>query len=231
MKTRFSRCVEISGVSIPERIDGLNCSDDGIPKAWKIHHVYRYRLAKRYCKKKTVIDAGCGYGYGSYILSCTAEYVVALDTDCKFRPKYRKANIDFIVASCSHVPIRKTAIDVVVLYETIEHLEDPYLAIEQARICLKNDGRLLVSTPNRKYSKGASRYHLIEFLPDDLINLVSRAGFGMISVSGQTFAAWPLNPFVILDRIFSWLTIVNCAIGYPLPRYSFIVQIMAKKRV
>jgi 2-polyprenyl-3-methyl-5-hydroxy-6-metoxy-1,4-benzoquinol methylase len=62
----------------------LSFVDPRISRA-EIHyeHLYRYYFALHFVKDKKVLDLACGEGYGSYILSKSAEYVTGLDIDEK----------------------------------------------------------------------------------------------------------------------------------------------------
>jgi len=53
----------------------------------EIHYEYlhRYIFVTQFVEGKTVLDLGCGEGYGSYILSKLAERVVGIDIDEKTR--------------------------------------------------------------------------------------------------------------------------------------------------
>src|SRR4030042_1982829 len=43
----------------------------------------RYFYASRYCRGKKVLDSGCGYGWGSYIISQIAKKVIGVDKNKK----------------------------------------------------------------------------------------------------------------------------------------------------
>jgi len=44
-------------------------------------HLHRYYFASKFVEGKRVLDLACGEGYGSYILSKSAEHVVGVDID------------------------------------------------------------------------------------------------------------------------------------------------------
>ena len=67
---------------VPERIDALD-KNSGFPRSWSYHHIYRYNLTKKYCKNKIVLDVGCGYGYGSFILSKICKSIIGIDLSKK----------------------------------------------------------------------------------------------------------------------------------------------------
>jgi ubiquinone/menaquinone biosynthesis C-methylase UbiE len=49
---------------------------------------------------------------------------VAADAILHARAKYRAANVHFVVGACEAIPLAAGSIDVIVSFETIEHLVD-----------------------------------------------------------------------------------------------------------
>jgi SAM-dependent methyltransferase len=49
-----------------------------------------------------------------------------------------------------HLPIKNNALDLIVAFELVEHLNDPDLALHEFHRCLKNGGLLLLTTPTPK---------------------------------------------------------------------------------
>lgn len=132
-------------------------------------HIARYRFAEALVGGRTVLDAGCGVGYGAEILSRKAAQVYAIDLAAEAVSAGARAYADvrFVQGSCAGLPFRDASLDVVVAFEVIEHLEDWRGLLGEARRVLRPDGQLLVSTPNRLYY-GETRaepnpYHVYEF--------------------------------------------------------------------
>lgn len=132
-------------------------------------HIARYRFAEALVGGRTVLDAGCGVGYGSDILSVKASRVYAIDlaADAVAAGARDYADVRFVQGSCTGLPLRDASLDVVVAFEVIEHLEDWRGLLAEARRVLRPDGQLLVSTPNRLYYSAAraepNPYHVHEF--------------------------------------------------------------------
>jgi 2-polyprenyl-3-methyl-5-hydroxy-6-metoxy-1,4-benzoquinol methylase len=155
-------------------------------------HLVRYKLAAQLAAGKKVLDIACGSGYGSKILAeAGAEKVVAIDVDAEAvaeaKKKYTHANLEFRVGDAektlpvsvntprpSATPLDRGDLDtcskegtelfdLVVSFETIEHLKEveKYLA-EIARV-LALEGIFLVSTPNREVFGQKNPFHLHEF--------------------------------------------------------------------
>jgi SAM-dependent methyltransferase len=124
-------------------------------------HVHRYAFARRYAAGRRVLDAACGEGYGSAILAGAAREVVGVDIDpatvAHARTSYASVrNLSFVEGSAAELPLPDASVDLVVSFETIEHLEaadQPRMLAEFARV-LADGGALVLSAPNRpEYSE------------------------------------------------------------------------------
>jgi O-antigen biosynthesis protein len=140
-------------------------------------HWHRYLFAKELCKGKKVLDVACGEGYGSAYLASVAATVVGVDvsetTVEHAINTYSMENLSFINSSASQLPFNDNEQEVIVCYETIEHLDslDQESFMKEAKRILKDDGILLISTPNKLiYSDEpayANPYHLKEFYEEE----------------------------------------------------------------
>lgn len=86
--------------------------------------------------------------------------------------------IEYIKGDFLNTPYRDSYFDYVISGDTIEHLEDPGLLIEEmARIC-KSGGKLIISTPNkeREVRGKPTPEHVWEFEEDDMTMLMGRFG-------------------------------------------------------
>lgn len=112
----------------------------------------RYLEAGKLLKDaKSVLDFGCGSGYGCEILSDYAEKVVGYDIDSK---AVEYAN-DFHKISSTITFTDKMPSDIfdgIVAIESIEHVADISSAIEDFNRQLSQNGKLIMSTPNMKLS-------------------------------------------------------------------------------
>ena len=115
-------------------------------------HWHRYAFARRFLGGKRVLDVACGEGYGSAWLAAVAQHVVGVDIDpaaiAHARAKYASCgNLRFEQGSATALQLPERSIDVVVSFETIEHLageDQPRMLAECARV-LRPGGRLTVS--------------------------------------------------------------------------------------
>ncbi len=148
-------------------------------------HWHRYAFARRLVHGKRVLDAACGEGYGTALLGAVAKSVVGIDVDLATinhaSATYGEgARVQFIPTSCTGLPLPSASFDVIVSFETIEHLEpeeQPAMLAEFARV-LTPDGLLVISSPNRRLYSDArayvNKYHLRELYRDELARLLSR---------------------------------------------------------
>lgn len=138
-----------------------------------IEHYQRYQFASQLVKGKTVLDAACGEGYGSSLLSREAGCVIGLDLDGKTveraKQKYGNCKLSFQTGSIEKLPFADSFFDVVVSFETIEHVD---AEIQKNFLCeirrvMKENGILIMSTPNKAvYTdlvKGQNLFHVKEF--------------------------------------------------------------------
>ena len=157
-------------------------------------HWHRYIFASRFCSQKNVLDLASGEGYGTSFLSKKATHIHGLDVSPETihhaKSKYSGSNIDFVEAKATELPFENTSFDVVVSFETLEHLssEDQQLFISEINRVLKDDGLLIISTPNKKvYSDDANYsnpYHLSEFYKNDF-EIYLKAYFQHVSIFSQ----------------------------------------------
>lgn len=215
----------------PERIDALN-PDDPWPIRWKYHHIYRYHLAKRYCRNKKVLDVGCGYGYGSFILSTVSKKVVSIDVSEEAirsaKERYSKANLDFLTMDAERMDF-PDHFDVIVSFENIEHLGHPDFFLARAASLLKPSGLLIISSPNRRYTRGDNPYHFKEYGYDGFKDLLGKH-FAKVRIQGQYLLKWySLYPLRVLENRFPRVTLIPCILGKPFPRRSAVLIAVAGK--
>lgn len=127
-------------------------------------HLARYRLAARLARGRDVLDAACGEGYGSAMLAAAgAASVVGIDIDAPTVAHARDAHgIDAREGDVSRLPFDDATFDLVVSFETIEHVAEPEAALDEFRRVLSPGGVLVVSTPNTDEYLEDNPYHLHE---------------------------------------------------------------------
>ncbi len=160
-----------------------------------LEHTERYRFAGKYVKGKQVIELGCGTGYGSSILAqAGAKKVIALDISADAisyaKKHFPHKNVEYTVGSAEKTALLQKSADVVISFETIEHLANPDKFIAEAIRLLKDNGTCIISTPNAQTSFGDNPYHLKEFTAQELDILLTK--FSNRKYFGQRRVTYPL---------------------------------------
>ncbi len=125
----------------------------GVLQIW-LEHKNRYLFAKKFCQGLT-LDAACGTGYGKSILELPAGQYVGIDREFSATHTASELNKNvgnFIAADVLHLPFTNYQFDTILSFETIEHI--PYSSLDryfsEIKRVMKQEGKLLVSTPNRE---------------------------------------------------------------------------------
>jgi len=143
-------------------------------------HYHRYAFAKNIVNDKTILDAACGEGYGSNLLAESAQNVTGVDINKKTvdhaKNRYNKKNLSFIQASCTDLPFEDDSFDVVISFETLEHLKEQEKMLAEFNRVLKNNGFLIISTPDKKHYSDATgfvnEYHVKELYKEEFEQLI-----------------------------------------------------------
>ncbi|MGH2898589.1 MAG: class I SAM-dependent methyltransferase, partial [Solirubrobacteraceae bacterium] len=124
-------------------------------------HLARYRFAARLARGRAVLDAACGEGYGSAMLAAAgAASVVGIDIDAETVAHARATHgIDAREGDVGRLPCEDASFDLVVSFETIEHVAEPERALDEFRRVLSPGGILVVSTPNGDEYLEDNPYH------------------------------------------------------------------------
>lgn len=173
----------------------------------RIDHKVRYQTASKYIQRNdNVLDIACGVGYGSYIMAVnhSSANLTGMDISQKtidFANKYySRENIQYICGNCLKAPLQDGSFDVIVTYETVEHIDEDELFLTKLHKALKNTGTLILSTPNQDFlpfDKKQHPYHIKHYKKSEITDLLDQCGFEIKEVFGQPnsrsdkiFAGW-----------------------------------------
>jgi SAM-dependent methyltransferase len=134
------------------------------------HHV-RYRHAMQLVLGRSVLDAGCGVGWGSALLAgAGAASVTGLDLDAAALADARGRTdaASFVRGNLMELPFTDGCFEVIVCFEAIEHVAEPLAALDELRRVLVPDGVLTISSPNPGIYPSGNPFHVHEFEPDEL---------------------------------------------------------------
>jgi len=157
-------------------------------------HLSRYRFVAPLVAGCSVLDAGCGVGYGS--VQFTSEplrrYVGvdrSIDAIRQATQQYATAGRLFLVGDVGALPFDNGHFDIVLSFEVIEHLYDVDCYLTELRRVLHSGGTCVVSTPNKRWFSGdlAARcnpYHVREYHSAEFAQLLG-VHFPEVTLIGQ----------------------------------------------
>ncbi|HHW44265.1 MAG TPA: methyltransferase domain-containing protein [Desulfotomaculum sp.] len=118
-------------------------------------HLARYEFALPFVTGREVLDVACGVGYGSQMMARRAKKVTGVDVDPECiefaRANYGHERVTYQQGDVRKLPFPDECFDVVVCFETIEHVLEGEECFREARRVLRPGGIYLVSTPNRLF--------------------------------------------------------------------------------
>ncbi len=142
-------------------------------------HLARYEFAySSISRGDMVIDAACGCGYGSYILSRKAVRVYGIDSSIEaidYALKYY--NNDRIFYLQREIPCELPVANVGVCFETIEHVTNPLGLLKEFK---EKTNRLFASVPNQDrlpFKKEQFPFHHRHYTKYEFCELLLEAGW------------------------------------------------------
>jgi SAM-dependent methyltransferase len=173
-------------------------------------HIHRYGFAAEWVKNKRVLDIASGEGYGcDGLRRAGARAIIGVEINQEACARAtRKYGIDVRVGNAEAIPIDTGSIDVVVSFETIEHVARPESFLQEVKRVLAHDGVFIVSTPDKDlYSppgKGPNLYHCSEMTRGEF-QLLLESTFDTVTFFGQRpqFARW-WSPVSLISEVSPW---------------------------
>lgn len=153
-------------------------------------HIRRYEFASEFVKNKQVLDVACGTGYGSLLLAkSAARRVFGIDISkktIKYAQKhYPHKKLKFVVGDATDIPLANNSVDVVVCFETLEHVKKYRKLLDEVKRVLRKNGLLVISTPNKLLSnRGDNPYHVREFGEKEFGDILEN-NFSDVKIYGQ----------------------------------------------
>ncbi|MEP6938866.1 MAG: class I SAM-dependent methyltransferase [Rudaea sp.] len=168
-------------------------------------HWHRYAFARPFAAGRRVVDAACGEGYGSALLAQGAREVVGVDISTQAVEHARKRyagtdNLRFEQGDCTQLELPDAAYDLVVSFETLEHVAAQEALIAGFARILSADGVLIVSSPDKHAYSDVSgfrnEFHVRELYRGELLALLT-PHFPYVRLYGQKLlfqsAIWSLS--------------------------------------
>lgn len=158
----------------------------------RLEHYHRYAMVLDLVREKSVLDVASGEGYGSALMADVAFSVVGVDISEEAvrhaSSIYEKPNLKFSHGSVTNLNFPDASFDVIVSFETIEHVSEQDQMLAEIRRVLRPDGVFVISSPNRPiYSEESgehNKFHIKELDFSELDELL-RMHFPNIQYFGQ----------------------------------------------
>ncbi len=142
-------------------------------------HFLRYEFARSFCRSGSVVEIGCGHGFGALALDGVVRSYVGLDIDVDAIGWARKQIQTHLPRAEFHSierlddALNWEGCDVAIAFEVLEHLKQPEELLKVLWSVVREGGICLLSTPNGSNSKGdpalfVSPYHVREYRFDQL---------------------------------------------------------------
>lgn len=183
----------------------------------RVDHRARYSKAISFLNgDEKVLDIACGIGYGSFMIAREKMGVRVTGVDIsdkaiQFAERYYSLpNIRYICGDCLKVDLAPEVYDVVVSFETIEHIENAPGLLARLNTTLKEQGVLILSTPNEvimPFNKDQFPYHVRHYSRTDLEKMLENNGFIIERVfcqkdrmSGEIHEGWDGKFNIVVAR-------------------------------
>lgn len=172
--------------------------DEASQKLLQIHQ-RRYQTASGFVSGKQVLDIACGVGYGSHLFGLSgADHVTGVDISAEAiayaTDRYLLPNLRFIQADAEQFDATDRY-DVIVSFETIEHLRHPGEFLRRLHPRLRSGGHLFLSVPLGE-TRFLDPYHRHAFDLDQVVSLLTATGF-VVELFRQD--KWTLSLKQLLD--------------------------------
>jgi 2-polyprenyl-3-methyl-5-hydroxy-6-metoxy-1,4-benzoquinol methylase len=163
-----------------ERVSPVAISEDYV----YARSLFAYRHAMQHIYGD-VMELGCGEGYAITEMAKNAKKYIAID---KYYSSLAKTslpeNAEFI--KMRFPPLQFVAFnsyDVVICFQTIEHIKNDETFLKDIFRVLKPGGKLILSTPNKKMSLTRNPWHEREYTAETMHQFISNT-FSKFSIQG-----------------------------------------------
>jgi ubiquinone/menaquinone biosynthesis C-methylase UbiE len=180
------------------RLERMDATLDLFDAKRRAFHLDRYRFACRRVKGKRVLDCATGTGYGVRLLReiGNAASVIGVDIDPRAtdygRRNHQVGSTWFICSSADRLALPDGCIDIIVSFETLEHVPDDGALIGEFYRVLRPEGLLIVSTPNQ-WPLADAPFHVREY-DRQSFEAVLAPGFDCLEIYNQNSGSeTPLN--------------------------------------
>ena len=159
-------------VQTAERVSHKDISDNYVSQL----SILEYSEAAKLVSGK-VLEIGTGSGYGIELIASQATKFITLDKSepeaISKKQMIQHENVEFIKMKVPPLNnISDNSFDFVITFHVIEHIENDKFFVDEIFRVLKNKGKLIVTTPNKKMSLTRNPWHVREYTVSELENLL-----------------------------------------------------------
>lgn len=160
-----------------------------IPSDNPIHQrlLFAYHSAIPYLQGE-VLELGCGEGRGLDTIAPYCNHYTALDKNAFLLKQLKERYSDFDFIETTFPPVAQLpseSADTIIAFQVIEHIQKDELFIEEVHRVLRKGGKALISTPNKELSLTRNPWHVREYTPKQLFDLVTKS-FSKVLTFGIT---------------------------------------------
>ena len=168
---------------------------------------YRDKAALGHIAGDRIVDIGCGEGITleKLVTLYPDRQIVGIDSEPENIDICQKHGLPIQYGTVFDLPFEDNAIDCVLFFEVIEHLDEPEKALAEIRRILKPGGRLILIFPNDRmfmisrlltgmvkeafYDAG----HVMHWTPSKIRKALKASGFSPVAQCNLPFPFWPIS--------------------------------------
>jgi 2-polyprenyl-3-methyl-5-hydroxy-6-metoxy-1,4-benzoquinol methylase len=176
---------------------------------------------------KKVLDVGCAGGYLGKKVKNLGNEVSGIDiSDVSVKESKKVLDKAFVVDIQEEIfPFEANYFDIVILSEVIEHLFFPEIALEKIRMVLKENGKLIITTPNLLVFSNRIRIlfgyfeytekgiiipeHIRFFSHDSLVKFLKKNGFKVMRENNIIHPKVPEFLGKLFPNLFSYQMVIE----------------------
>ena len=129
-----------------------------------------------------VLEIGTGMGYGVEVVAPSAERFVTVDKSQAYSVDL-PSNTEFRQMTTPPLDFADESFDYVISFQVIEHIKRDSDFVKEVSRVLRKGGSFIVSTPNAPMSLTRNPWHVREYRPEELTNLLE-CSFSKVTPSG-----------------------------------------------
>lgn len=199
------KCVRLRETSVPAIDDRFSLNSGERQISTKLSgirkdHIARYEAVSNFLFKHKGeynslfgADIFCGNGYGSALVTDKMKcFILGIDASkeaINLANKYYSNNKTFFITKTFPFKLPQNVFDFIISFETIEHLLEDSLLLQEFNYSLKKNGYLFLSAPNEEicsYEKNNYEFHIKHYTFSDILSIINKNGdFELISWYGN----------------------------------------------